>query len=60
MAVHSDPHAAEVASEAILENMWASFIGVDGVKEEAKKTTELSKPSKELPPLDGRKGQWKF
>ncbi|KAI5331267.1 hypothetical protein PRUPE_4G055600 [Prunus persica] len=56
MAVHSDPHAAQVASEAILENVWASFIGVDGVKEEAKKTTELSKPWKELPPLDGRGG----
>lgn len=56
MAVHSDDYDAAAAPEAILENAWASFIGVDGVNEETKSTPEMSKSWEELPSLDGREG----
>ncbi|XP_068322211.1 ethylene-response factor C3-like [Pyrus communis] len=63
MTVHSDIHAEKPASEDIhaekpaseaivLENVWASFIGVDGPKN----ATELSQSWEDMPPLDGREG----
>ncbi|EOY28113.1 hypothetical protein QUC31_012844 [Theobroma cacao] len=54
MAVESSQHAA---SESILENVWANFIGgeeADGAT--SKITTKSSKSWQELPSLDGRDG----
>ncbi|XP_050370704.1 ethylene-responsive transcription factor ERF091 [Argentina anserina] len=56
MAVHSVERDAGAAPEAILENVWASFIGVDGGNEEKSNTIEISKPWDDLPSLDGREG----
>ena len=47
MAIHKDHQ-----SEAILENVWASFIGGEGVNEGKR----LSQNWDELPHLDGREG----
>ncbi|XP_062011403.1 ethylene-response factor C3 [Rosa rugosa] len=56
MAVHSVNHDSAAAPEAILENVWASFIGVDGGNQETSNTPEMSKSWEELPSLDGREG----
>ena len=53
MATGGDPHAA---SEAMLENVWASFIGGAEFSGETEKTPELSKAWEGLPCLDGRDG----
>lgn len=53
MVIGSDHHSA---SEALLENVWASFINGGGFRREAEKTPELSKCWEELPRLDGRDG----
>lgn len=52
MAIQSD-HAA---SEGILENVWASFIGGDQVDKGRSNEPEVSKSWQELPSLDGREG----
>lgn len=58
MGMQSEHNKA--ASEAILENVWASFIGGDGPANELGTSTnassETSKPWEELPNLDGRDG----
>ncbi|XP_004309329.1 PREDICTED: ethylene-responsive transcription factor ERF091 [Fragaria vesca subsp. vesca] len=56
MAVHSVDRNVGAAPEAILENVWASFIGVDGGNEGTSDTTNMSKAWEELPSLDGREG----
>ncbi|KAM1138836.1 hypothetical protein COP1_036726 [Malus domestica] len=56
MTIHNDNPAEKPASEAIqLEDVWASFIGVNGVKKEVKSATE-SQSWEDMPPLDGREG----
>ncbi|KAJ0016629.1 hypothetical protein Pint_10482 [Pistacia integerrima] len=54
MAIQNNHRAG---SEAILENVWASFIGTeDGVEKRTSDAAELSKSWEELPYLDGRDG----
>jgi hypothetical protein len=53
MAENGEDYAG---SEAMLENVWASYIGGDGASEGTKNTQELSRSWEELPNLDGRDG----
>lgn len=50
---HQHHHAT---SEAILENVWASFIGEDGIQRGRGDAEEVSKSWEELPSFDGRDG----
>ncbi|KAJ4703576.1 Ethylene-responsive transcription factor [Melia azedarach] len=52
MAIQDDPEAPE----AILENVWANFIGKDGVQKGRNDAQELPNSWEELPSLDGRDG----
>ncbi|XP_058201610.1 LOW QUALITY PROTEIN: ethylene-responsive transcription factor ERF091 [Rhododendron vialii] len=47
---------AEASSEAILEDMWASFIAQKERERSTKKTSQLPKELEELPSLDARDG----
>lgn len=51
MAENGEDYAA---SGAMLENVWASFIGGDGAGEGTKDTSEISNSWDELPSLDGK------
>ncbi|KAL5772315.1 hypothetical protein ACOSP7_011917 [Xanthoceras sorbifolium] len=57
MAIQNDHHHHDnAASEAILENVWASFIGEDGIQRGRSDAGDLSKSWEELPRLDKRDG----
>lgn len=50
----------DAESEALLENVWASFIGGTGFSGQTETAPELSRAWEELPSLDGREGSMKI